>query len=302
MPLSGDTTCILAFDAQVTELGDLQAGSSGLTGVASFNPSNASSVSNIASFGTARIATTNSDLYLSHSFSPALVATGSYVTADYVITNTTRDTATSIQFSHDLGAIDCVDTNGACPSNAPGWVPTNLPLSDVCGVGSSLTQASPGVIRLLGASINSSESCSFSVTTQLPGTESEGVYTSTISDLSWSGLSGGESQTALRIRNGVGVNFAFAGSPSKIGAGTTNNLVVTLTNNSTAPRLFDASDISGRVLLPGGFLIPGLVSPAADSCGAGSFFSLTLVDSAYVLQFSGASLAASGSCSFSYAV
>ncbi len=290
LPLSGDSTCTLAFDAQVTGLGDLQAGSSGLTGVASFNPSTASSVANTASFGTARIATTNSDLYLSHSFSSALVATGSYVTADYVITNTTRDTATSIQFSHDLGAM------------APDWVPTNLPLNDVCGEGSSLTENNPGVITLSGASINSSESCSFSVETKLPGTESEGVYTSTISDLSGSGLSGGESQTALRIRNGVGVNFAFAGSPSKIGAGTTNNLVVTLTNNSTAPRLFDASDISGRVLLPGGFLIPGLVSPAADSCGAGSFFYLTVVDSAYVLQFSGASLAASGSCSFSYAV
>ena len=277
MPLSGDTTCTLAFDAQVTGLGDLQAdssglNSSGLTGVASFNPSSVSSVSNIASFGTARIATTNSDLYLSHSFSPALVSTGSAVTADYVITNTTRDTATSIQFSHDLGAIDCVDTNGACPSNAPGWVPTNLPLSDVCGVGSSLSEENPGVITLSGASINSSESCSFSVTTQLPGTESEGVYTSTISDLSGSGLSGGESQAALRIQTGVEVSFEFDGSPSKIGAGTPNNLIVTLSNASAT---LSATEVSGTINLPAGFPSGSVVAPAAGSCGPGSSFGTT---------------------------
>ena len=301
LPLSGDTTCTLAFDAQVTGLGDLQAGSSGLTGVASFNPSSASSVSNIASFGTARIATTNSDLYLSHSFSPALVSTGSAVTADYVITNTTRDTATSIQFSHDLGAIDCVDTNGACPSNAPGWVPTNLPLSDVCGVGSSLSQENPGVITLSGASINSSESCSFSVTTQLPGTESEGVYTSTISDLSGSGLSGGESQAALRIQTGVEVSFEFDGSPSKIGAGTPNNLIVTLSNASAA---LSATEVSGTINLPAGFPSGSVVAPASGSCGPGSSFGTTADFSGNVvaLRFTDATLNANDSCSLTYAV
>ena len=301
LPLSGDTTCTLAFDAQVTGLGDLQAGSSGLTGVASFNPSSASSVSNIASFGTARIATTNSDLYLSHSFSPALVSTGSAVTADYVITNTTRDTATSIQFSHDLGAIDCVDTNGACPSNAPGWVPTNLPLSDVCGVGSSLSEENPGVITLSGASINSSESCSFSVTTQLPGTESEGVYTSTISDLSGSGLSGGESQAALRIQTGVEVSFEFDGSPSKIGAGTPNNLIVTLSNASAA---LSATEVSGTINLPAGFPSGSVVAPASGSCGPGSSFGTTADFSGNVvaLRFTDATLNANDSCSLTYAV
>ena len=300
LPLSGDTTCTLAFDAQVTGLGDLQADSSGLTGVASFNPSSASSVSNIASFGTARIATTNSDLYLSHSFSPALVSTGSAVTADYVITNTTRDTATSIQFSHDLGAIDCVDTNGACPSNAPGWVPTNLPLSDVCGVGSSLSEENPGVITLSGASINSSESCSFSVTTQLPGTESEGVYTSTISDLSGSGLSGGESQAALRIQTGVEVSFEFDGSPSKIGAGTPNNLIVTLSNASAA---LSATEVSGTINLPAGFPSGSVVAPASGSCGPGSSFGTTADSFGNVaLRFTNATLNANDSCSLTYAV
>ena len=300
LPLSGDTTCTLAFDAQVTGLGDLQAGSSGLTGVASFNPSSASSVSNIASFGTARIATTNSDLYLSHSFSPALVSTGSAVTADYVITNTTRDTATSIQFSHDLGAIDCVDTNGACPSNAPGWVPTNLPLSDVCGVGSSLSEENPGVITLSGASINSSESCSFSVTTQLPGTESEGVYTSTISDLSGSGLSGGESQAALRIQTGVEVSFEFDGSPSKIGAGTPNNLIVTLSNASAT---LSATEVSGTINLPAEFPSGSVVAPAAGSCGPGSSFGTTADSFGNVaLRFTNATLNANDSCSLTYAV
>ncbi|MEM6793337.1 MAG: hypothetical protein AAF725_05115 [Acidobacteriota bacterium] len=108
---------------------------------------------------------------------------GQTATLRFTITNPGSATATPLSFFDDLDAV------------LPGLVATNLPLTDVCGLGSEVTGAS--VILVQNASLPpAGGTCSFDVTVQLPANAAGGSYLNTTSVLTRNGLTVSDPATA----------------------------------------------------------------------------------------------------------
>lgn len=100
------------------------------------------------------------------------VAPGGTVNLRYTVTNrSATETATSIFFTHDLGAV------------ISGLAATGLPKSDVCGSGSSLLSGGASLF-LVGATLAPGGSCSFNVALAVPAGAAPGNYPSVTSQIS----------------------------------------------------------------------------------------------------------------------
>ncbi|MBR0567445.1 hypothetical protein J5J83_15085 [Azoarcus sp. L1K30] len=96
---------------------------------------------------------------------------GESVSVSFRIVNTSRtDSASGLSFTDDLDAA------------LSGLSATGLPLSNVCGSGSSLSGS--GVLTLTGGSLAPGASCEFSVPLQVPAGAARGSYPNTTSALS----------------------------------------------------------------------------------------------------------------------
>lgn len=151
---------------------------------------------------------------------------GEQASVRFRIVNTSRtDSATGLSFTHDLGAA------------LSGLVATALPLSNVCGSGSSLSGS--GVLTLSGGSLAPGSSCEFSVPLQLPAGATPGSYPSTTSNLTGSlGSSGFSSNPAtdfLHVQAVPLLTKQFAAPV--VGSGQSITLTYTVANTSTTDTL-----------------------------------------------------------------
>ena len=125
----------------------------------------------------------------------------------------------------DLGFTDDLD------AALSGLVATGLPMSNVCGSGSSLSGTS--VLTLTGGSVAGGNSCSFNVTVQVPGGATAGSYTNTTSSLFTSGLAVASPATAdLDIEPPP--TFAKVFAPDVISSTGISTLTFTIDNSASA--------------------------------------------------------------------
>jgi len=108
------------------------------------------------------------------------VPDGGVATLEFIVSNDSNgqmdkdvyEDFTNVAFSDDLGA------------TLSGLVAVGLPLSDVCGVGATLTSPDGGVtIELSGGSLSEGSRCEFLLDTQLPADVTPGRYTNTTSEV-----------------------------------------------------------------------------------------------------------------------
>jgi hypothetical protein len=149
-------------------------------------------------------------LLFSKSFDGPTTATGTPVLT-FTLTNPSASTVTGLGFSDDLAGV------------ISGLVATNLPLTDVCGSGSTLSGTT--LLTLSGGNLPpSGGSCSFAVELLVPGTATAGTFPNTTSDLGQNGLPVADPATAdLTIEPPPLFNKSFA--PTTIAAGAVSALI-----------------------------------------------------------------------------
>jgi uncharacterized repeat protein (TIGR01451 family) len=119
-------------------------------------------------------------LTLTHRYVGTPYVAGQDAVVEYTLTNNDATTAASgIFFRHDLG------------NTLAGLIPNDLPKSDICGVGSQLTN-SGDLVNFQGGELAAGTSCTFTVTAPIPANAAAGSY---------SGSTGG---AHLNCQNGCG--------------------------------------------------------------------------------------------------
>lgn len=221
---------------------------------------------------------------LSKTFTDDPVLPGDTVILEFSIShheNSPTD-ATDINFTDDLGA------------TLTGLTAVGLPLNDICGPGSQLSGTS--LLSFSGGSLAPGETCTFSVTLQVPAGAAVGSYSNTTSDLI--AIVGGEpisSQAASAVLDIAGMHFSKAFIDDPVLPGDLVTLRFTIENLSQldgATGLFFTDSLSAVI---SGMTAVGL--PATDVCGPGSQISGTTS-----LTFTGGNLAAGASCTFNITV
>ena len=210
---------------------------------------------------------------------------GDSVTLDFTIENfdPNNSVAADIGFTDNLDAV------------VPGLVATGLPPAPVCGPGSQITGTS--VLTFSGGNVAAGASCTFNVTLLVPADAAAGSHINTTSSLTTE-LNGrpfvGTPATgtlAVLTLGPVVLTKTFTGGPVLPG----NNVTLAFTIENQDTNGFAAADIGFTDDLDA--VVSGLVAtglPATDVCGPGSEISGTST-----LTFSGGSLAAGASCTFS---
>ncbi len=226
-------------------------------------------------------------IHLTKSFTDDPVEPGGTVTLEFTVDNRDRNlSATDIAFTDDLDA------------TLSGLAAIGLPATDVCGVGSQLTETG-GVLELSGGNLGSGGSCTFSVVLQVPAGAVPGAYPNATSTLS-AELGGspfiGElaASDTLFVDTAPRLTKAFLSNP--VGTGNTVTVEFEITNTSPT---FAASDIAFDDNLSAfisGVTVASL--PADGFCGAGASLSTAEIVGQLHLVMSGGELAAGASCTF----
>lgn len=224
-------------------------------------------------------------LSLVKSFTNDPVLPGGTVNLEFVITNFSRDeAATNITFTDDLTA------------TLSGLVASGLPQSDVCGTGSTLSGTS--LLTLSGASLEAGESCTFSVTLDVPAAAATGVYPNTTSsitaDVGGASVTGAPGTDDLFVQTVPILTKSFTDDP--VGAGGAVNLHFNIQNTSGT---FDATDLAFTDNVDA--ILSGLtvaMLPASGFCGAGSTLTTQSIGGLTTLVMAGGNLPANGSCGF----
>ncbi len=234
-------------------------------------------------FSTDSILVSNSgDLVLTQSFVDDPVNPGAVVDLEYTLTNFNRtESATNISFSNNLDV-----TLG-------GLVATGLPLSNPCGVGS--TVAGSSTVTLAGGNLGPEGSCSFTVSLQVPAAAANGAYPNSTSVISATETSGDAATETLFINEAPGISKTFLNNP--IGAGQITTMEFTITNSSSTSAVTDIAFTDNLSTFLSGSIPSAL--PAAGFCGAGSQAFTFNSGGDLLLQITGANLPESGSCTFS---
>lgn len=225
---------------------------------------------------------------LSKSFTDSPVAPGSTVTLEYTLTHSSNAStdATAISFTDDLAMF----------APAIAGITANLPATPApqCGAGSTLVgSAGDTFLTLTGGVLTPGESCTFSVTINVPVSATSGAFTSTSSNV-MATVSGRAVQapaaTATLDVGGLVFTTKFLTNPA-------------LPSESLTLR-FDIENISGTAATGIGFtnsLFPiaaGLIAtdPAlSDTCG-GTLTIVTVPGIGSLLTYASGTLAAASSC------
>ncbi|MFK7804526.1 MAG: Calx-beta domain-containing protein [Anaerolineae bacterium] len=209
---------------------------------------------------------------ISKQFLTSSAQSGETVTVEFTITNTSgTESASSITFADNLTEF--------IPSTTPGPLP-----SDSCGVGSSLIYTSLGTdiwgIQLSNGTLPAANSCTFTVTLQLPDQIPQGNYINTAGTLSavissetYAGKSASDSLTIIAPPT---FQAEFVNDP--VLPGNTTDLVYTINHagSDDALPVNAATNITFTHDLDS--VISGLAAtglPILDSCGTGSTLSGT---------------------------
>jgi uncharacterized repeat protein (TIGR01451 family) len=221
---------------------------------------------------------------LTKEFTDDPVSAGGTVTLEFTLRHgeAAPGDATDISFSDDLAAV------------MTDLVATGLPVTDVCGTGSELSGTS--TIQFTGGSLTPGETCTFSVTVQVPATADPGSHTNTTSAVVSTVLGvtalGNPAQDDLKI-GGLTLTKEFTDDP--VLPGSTVNLRFTIENTTTsltATNIYFTDDLDAVI---DNMAATGL--PVNDICGTGSSLTGT-----YELTFQGGTLAGGEQCSFDVTV
>ncbi len=199
-------------------------------------------------------------------------AAGRTVVLTFTLENLSAAPVAGLAFSDDLGAV------------LPGLVAVGLPMSNVCGAGSTL--AGTGVISFVNGSLGAGGSCSFAVTLQVPTTATAGTYQNTTSALNASGLRVGEPAAAdLDVEPPPAFSKAF--SPTTVFAHRISRVVFTIDNTASA---LDAAGLTFTDMLPAGLVVS--TTHPSSTCGG----TVTAAAGSGSIAFSGGSVGAGMSC------
>ncbi|MCP4682416.1 MAG: IPTL-CTERM sorting domain-containing protein [Desulfobacterales bacterium] len=276
--LPSGATCTVAVDVIATGSGIL--GNSSEELLASF-------VS--AGKANATLNVTRTTLALTKTFTDDPTPPGHDITLEFTISNFDRFNAiTGITFTDDLNAA------------LAGLVATDLPKSDVCGTGSSLTGTS--TLTLADASLAGGDSCTFSATLTVPAGAAPGDYlnqTNAISGtLSGDATTGNTAGDSLFVQPGPILTKEFTDDP--VGVGEEVTLEFTVTNTSTTSGAADITfldELTTFLPFPVTVDLPPTPNPP---CGTGSSLGFVFPDTdRQALRLNGGNLAASGTCTFS---
>ena len=194
---------------------------------------------------------------LSKSFTDDPVAPGGTVTLEFTLTHSPNSPtdATGIVFTDDLAAA------------LTGLTATGLPLSNICGAGSSLTGSMGDTfLTFAGGSLSPGASCTFSVTLDVPAGAAAGTFTNTTSGVSATVMGGTRTSAAASdILDVAGLVFTkeFVGDP--VIAGDTVTLRFTIQNvhpTDDATITFFTDNLAAA--------LPSLAAtggPSVDTCG-----------------------------------
>ncbi|WP_421906331.1 Ig-like domain-containing protein [Mameliella sp.] len=158
--IAANATCTVTVDLLAMGAGQFDLESGNLSGAAPGFFSDGSSYASVT-------VNTPTGVGVVKSFAAGPVTAGGSTTLDFTLTNYDRSgTATGITFTDDLDAM----LSGAVASGLP---------SAPCGLGSSLSGS--GQLTLAGGTLAPGDSCSFSVTVDIPGGAAAGEYVNTTS-------------------------------------------------------------------------------------------------------------------------
>ena len=213
-------------------------------------------------------------LQFSKSFDGPTTATGAAVMT-FTVTNPGPNAAIGIAFTDDLDAM------------IAGAIATNLPLIDVCGLGSMITGTS--FLALSGGGLPpNGGTCSFDVNILVPATATAGSFPNTTSELTQSGL-----PVALPAAANLVIepppSFAKAFAPTMIGQGLVSTLTFTIDNSASA---LAASSLNFTDNLPAGMVV-ATPSNATTTCTGGT---LTAASGTGVISYTGGAAAAGAAC------
>ncbi|MGY3669821.1 MULTISPECIES: DUF7933 domain-containing protein [unclassified Marinovum] len=220
-------------------------------------------------------------LTFAKAFDQDFAAPGDTMSLAFTLTNPTGQTIENLAFTDDLGAMLAGTTASVLPA-----------AGSVCGTG---TVSGTSVLSFSGGSLAPTESCSFSVTVQLPASGFDDSYTNTTSILTGdaSGVEafGPPASDSFLLRSGAGPIFTKTFLSSSTTATGTATMRIFIQNRDTERGIVELSftdDLSGFVT--GATASSGT---GANVCGAGSNLS-----GASTLSFTGGRLPPSGTCSF----
>lgn len=271
-------TCTIAVDVTADAVGTLVNISDELT--SSFIGPTVSS-----GRATAALDVTAGTVYVAKRFVEDPVGPGGTVTLEFTIGNNDRTfAATGIAFTDDLDA-----TLG-------GLTAVGLPAVDVCGPGSTISGTA--VLSLAGGSVAPADSCTFSVTLQVPSGAAPGSYPNTTgaitADLGGVPFIGGPGADSLVISTAPLLQKTFLTNP--VGAGDSVAMEFTITNASATDPVTDVGFTDDLGAFLSGATVAAL--PPAGFCGPGSNIFLTYILGSPVLGMGGGDLAAGASCTF----
>ncbi|WMS87295.1 Ig-like domain-containing protein [Pleionea litopenaei] len=281
MTLGAGASCTSTFNAVATGVGSYLATSS-LTYLDSNTFTNT-----VAGFSSASVDIATSAALISFLNNP--VAPGSSTDLEITLANTDRsNSVTNAAFTIDLDAA------------LSGLVATGLPLSDICGSGSSVSGTS--VLSFTGGAISAGSTCTFTVPVTVPGGAAVGTYTGTSSDITWDIGGSGEVKSganfSLSITQAPTLAINFVDSDA-VGGGSTN-VEFTITNTDSANAATAITFRASISDLVSGSSFSSL--PASGYCGAGSTASQAVITDELYLLVSNAQLAAGASCTFTVGI
>lgn len=277
--VAAGANCTVRVDVTANSLGSLLNQSGALEGQSSFT-----------FFSTGPATATldvvaSTQLILSKAFTDDPVLPGATGTLEFTVRNRSRgDTATDIAFTDDLDAA------------LTGLVATGLPLSNVCGAGSTLSGTS--LLTLTGGTLSAGADCTFSVSVAVPGGAAPGAYPNTTSSLTanlgGSPVTGDPAGDTLFVSAVPVLSKSF--TPSTVVPGDSVTLEFTIDNPSSTSAMTDIAfedDLDS-------FVASGL---PGNPCGAGSLlFTTTVSPGRLGLSLTNGTLSPGASCTFSVTI
>ncbi|HSR50049.1 MAG TPA: IPTL-CTERM sorting domain-containing protein [Acidobacteriota bacterium] len=276
--LAGLSTCEISFDVVARAAGVLINSSGALAARNQINQDRASG------FANADLQVITETVGIEKAFTDDPVPPGGTVTLEFTISNRDRDfEAVNVAFSDNLDA------------TLTGLVATGLPQMDVCGPGSLLSGTSS--VSLTGGSIPAGDSCTFSVTLQVPAAavpdEYPNVSSGVSGDLGGVGFMSQGAQDSLFVTGAPVLTKTFLTNP--VGAGDTTTIEFTIDNANDASVSSIAFSDNLTAFLSGA-MVTSL--PASGFCGGGSTLVTAVVTGELFLFMSNGSLPANDSCTF----
>ncbi|PTW62978.1 putative repeat protein (TIGR01451 family) [Breoghania corrubedonensis] len=236
-----------------------------------------------AATATLTVTAPTGDITLIKQFARTAAAPGGTIEMTYTLANrSSSSAATAITFTDDLDAA------------LSGLTASALPATGFCGVGSQLTGSS--TLTLSGATLGSRESCSFTVTLDVPASASDTTVTSTTSSISGqlggSPVTGDPASASFNVVTTTPVmTKSFTDDP--VSAGGTVTLQYVISNPSTITALGSIAFTDSLAAMADAAVTAGTGS---NLCGSGSFLFTQEISGTPSVVLNSGTLAAGASC------